>query len=235
MGAGSLVIVGGSFDLDEAYRMAVHAGDVLRAHRRVAELGEALEGCGTVVGTTAKRTGYRTRARDIRELATTPIATDCLAGGPPPALVFGPERNGLSNRDLASCHHLAYVPTATRQPSLNLAQAVLVCLYEVHRARIVAASHASEPDVLRYEGGRATAGALEKTFRALEESLVEIGFLSAENPGHLMLALRAMLTRSEPSEREARIVRGIARQIRWYARGGREVAIGKRQRGQRLK
>jgi TrmH family RNA methyltransferase len=235
MGAGSLVIVGGSFDLDEAYRMAVHAGDVLRAHRRVGELAEALEGCGTVVGTTARRTGDRARARDIRELATTPIAKDCLAGGPPPALVFGPERNGLSNRDLVHCHHLAYVPTATRQPSLNLAQAVLVCLYEVHRARLAAAGHASDVGVRRNDGGRATAGALEKSFRALEESLVEIGFLSAETPGRSMLALRAMLTRSEPTEREARIVRGIARKIHWYASGGREVAMGKRQRGQRLK
>ena len=236
MGGGPLTIVGGSFDVEEARRMAVHAGDVLAERRQVGGLREALAGCGTVVGTTARRGAYRSRARDVREIAAMLARRTGEDAHARPALVFGCERSGLSNRDLAACHHLAYVPMATLQPSLNLAQAVLICLYEVYRARAAAADgKTAGVGAGPVSGERVTASALEDTFDALQEALIEIGFLPAENPAHLMFSLRAMLGRTEMSSRELRIMRGIARQIRWYARGGCEVAIEKRARGERLR
>ncbi len=235
MGGGPLTIVGGSFDVEEARRMAVHAGDVLAERRQVGALREALADCGTVVGTTTRGGAYRSRARDVREIAAMLARRTGEDAHARPALVFGCERSGLSNRDLAACHHLAYVPMATLQPSLNLAQAVLICLYEIYRARAAADGKSAGVRAGPASGERATANALEDAFDALQEALIEIGFLPAENPAHLMLSLRAMLGRTEMSSRELRIVRGIARQIRWYARGGREVAIEKRARGERLR
>jgi tRNA/rRNA methyltransferase len=65
--------------------------------------------------------------------------------------------------------------------------------------------------------------------------LLEIGFLSDDNPEHIMMSLRAILGRAALDERELRIVRGVVRQIAWFAQGGREVAIDKRSRGEKLK
>lgn len=231
MEGGRLVTVGGSFDHEQARVMAVHAVDVLEQRMVAASLRDAIAGCGVVVGTTARAGAYRDRTRDIRELAAL-----LLAGERPAALVFGPEDSGLANRDIAACHHLAFVATSDAYPSLNLSQAVLLCLYEVHRARLTAAGRQASPGQVERGGhAPADAAALEDTFDQLERALLEIGFLSTDNPEHIMMSLRGLLGRAALDERELRIVRGIVRQISWFAEGGREVALAKRERGEKLK
>ena len=84
-------------------------------------------------------------------------------------------------------------------------------------------------------GARADAAEVEGLYAALERSLLEIGFLSADNAQHIMMSLRAVFGRSGLDERELRILRGVARQISWFAGGGDEVARRKRERGEKLR
>lgn len=239
MGGGRLVTVACDFDVVEAHVMAVHAADVLAQRQQASTLREALAGCGVVVGTTARRGAYRRRARDLRALATELVErqTDADDGASRPlAWVFGPEDRGLSNQEIAACHHLATIDTAPEYPSLNLAQAVMVCLYELRMARLAA----GDPRALRRtaaSGGYAPAdaAALEAMYQDLADALVQIGFLPAERPDHIMASLRALIGRAHPDERELRILRGLARQIRWFADDGREVAAAKKAAGRRLR
>ncbi|MFP6627271.1 MAG: RNA methyltransferase [Deltaproteobacteria bacterium] len=233
MGGGCLVIVDGRFDLEQARRMAVHAADVLEARLEVDTLREAIEGTSVVVGTTARGGAYRCRSTDIHELVKEIVG----GGGDDPswALVFGPEDTGLSNQEVAVCHHLAVVPTAKEYSSLNLSQAVLLCLYEVWRRRLACSADdpADRQGQPMFEA--ADAGAVDDMCVALEKALVEIGFLSPSNPHPVMAALRSAFGRAHLDVRELSVLRGIARQISWFSLGGREIAHDKRSRGQRLR
>lgn len=106
-------------------RLAVHAGELLESVRRVESLAEAVADCSWVVGTTMRRVEGRRRLR--------PDEVAERAPGERVALVFGDERSGLTNEDLAQCHDLSTIPASDEQPSLNLAQAVLVYAYELWR------------------------------------------------------------------------------------------------------
>lgn len=231
MGGGSLVTVRGDYDREQARRMAVHAADVLHSSEQADTLQQALCGCGTVVGTTAHSGPYRSRAVDIQEIARELVAGRRLDERPF-AFVFGPEDRGLSNKEVALCHRLATIPASNAYVSLNLSQAVMICLYEVRCARAEWAGSATAGV------GRtlpADAAALEGAYAALEEALLAIGFLSEENPAHIMATIRSLVGRSVPDEREVKVLRGLARQILWFADGGREVAVGKRERGKKLR
>jgi len=229
MAAGDLWVVEPAFDPETARRAAAHARDVLDARHVATSIEEALAGCGLVVGTTARRGAYRSRTRDIREVAAE-IAAAEQSGKAVPALVFGPEDTGLTNRDIACCHVLASIPTDAGYPSLNLAQAAVISLYECFRARSIAVSEATAkiPE-------RADAGEIEAMYGALGQALLGIGFLSAENPEHIMLTLRGLLGRAGLDERELRVLRGLARQILWFAEGGHEVARRKKELGRKLR
>src|SRR6185436_19178723 len=115
-----------------------------------------------------------------------------------------------------------------------LAQAAVVCLYEVLRARVAPADAAAE-SANDPAGTRADAAEVEDMYAALERSLLEIGFLSADNARHVMMSLRDVFGRAGIDERELRILRGVARQISWFAGGGHEVARRKRERGEKLR
>src|SRR6185436_8917826 len=106
-------------------RLAVHAGELLESVRRVDSLSEAVADCSWVVGTTMRRIEGR------RRLLPQGVAE--RARGEKLGLVFGDERSGLTNEDLAQCHDVSSIPASDEQPSLNLAQAVLVYAYELAR------------------------------------------------------------------------------------------------------
>ncbi len=242
MGGGDLVTVGGSYDHEQARRMAVHAAEVLESCERTETLEQALGGCGRVIGTTAHGGPYRTRVAGIRAVARE------LVGGasredPPVAFVFGREDRGLSNREVALCHSLATIPSSGLYASLNLAQAVMICLYEVRIAGLEHAAVEAGSRTHAASGGAAGSSAgvpadaadLEAAYSALEEALLAIGFLSEDNPVHMMATIRALLGRSVPDRREVNVLRGLARQILWFAGEGRTVAAGKRERGEKLR
>lgn len=185
--------------------MAVHAADVLAARRVFPNLAAAVADCGLVVGTTAHAGPYRQAARTPRAAAHELVAA---AAGQRVALVFGPEDHGLSNDDLKHCPQVLTIPTAAAYTSLNLAQAVLVCCYELFLA--TAQPVAATPP-------RVTADQSARLFIHLEAALQRIGFLKADSGEHIMYSLRRMLGTLAMDERDLRIWLGIARQIEWYA------------------
>lgn len=211
MGLGELVIVRRQA-LRQAWvrAMAAHAGEVVDAMRQCATLAEAVADCALVVGTTCRSGGYRETLHTPRDLAPHMVAR---ARRQRVAVVFGPEDHGLRNADLALCHQLIVIPTAPEYASLNLAQAVMVCAYELFltaQARPVA----DAPRPL------APSANVEQAFERLRSALLAIGFLHPENPDHIMFALRRLFGRTGLEQREVRILLGMARQIEWYARGG---------------
>jgi len=117
-----------NLDMLEARKMAVHATSILEAGREYDSLAAATADCGLVIGTSARPGLYRQHAQSPRACARALL--DAAAAGPV-AYVFGREDKGLSNDELALCAHIVQIPTTTTYASLNLAQAVLICCYEL--------------------------------------------------------------------------------------------------------
>jgi TrmH family RNA methyltransferase len=167
MGLRDLVLVSPSeqLDLDEARMMAVAADGILASRREVATLDEAVGDCGLVMGTTARAGLYRAHCRTPREWA--PLIVQAVATGKV-ALVFGRENSGLTNEELAICTNLIQIPSSPDYPSLNLAQSVMVCCYEVF-----VASGAFVP--LEEMSAVCPTATREQMFRMWREMLLEIG------------------------------------------------------------
>lgn len=196
--------------------MAVHAEDVLSRVRRCDSLAKAVADCALVVGTTCRGGLYRAAAEPVRQAAPRIVSAASVNRV---ALVFGPEDHGLSNEDLKHCLQLVVIPSDPGYPSLNLAQAVMVCGYELFLA---ANSTAARAPVL------APAEQVERMFQHLQSAFLSIGFLHRDNPDHIMFALRRLLGRAQMEERDVSILLGLARQIEWFSREGwRRVAAGR--------
>ena len=122
-------------DLGPARRLAVHAEEVLDGARRADTLEEAVADCVWVVGTSSRKVEGK------RRLSPRAVGEELVARAAqgPVAVVFGDERSGLTNAEVERCHDLSAVPTDPSQPSINLAQAVLLYAYEVRMASLAAA------------------------------------------------------------------------------------------------
>lgn len=197
-----------------AHALAAHAVDVLEAARTVASLPEAVADCGLVVGTTARGGPYRARRLSPREIAPEILGR---ADRQRVALVFGPEDHGLTNEDLKACHRVVAIPASPVYPSLNLAQAVIICAYELYLA-------AGEGQVADEAPEAARADRLQFLCERLQTAFLKIGFLQAENPDHIMFAVRQLFGRAALDEREVRIFLALARQIEWFGTSGWKAA-----------
>ncbi|HKA31698.1 MAG TPA: RNA methyltransferase [Candidatus Binatia bacterium] len=224
-GARDLAVVGGGrTESFLARSMAAHAREVLKSARRFATLRDAVADCGLVVGTTCRGGLYREHSLPPREMAP---AIAAAARNAKCALVFGPEDHGLSNEDLKHCQRLITIPTDPEYPSLNLAQAATVCLYEIFLASLGA--DAGE-DI-----ERAPAEDVERLFDKMKTSLLEIGYLDPQNPEHILLAFRRIFGRSGLEEKDVRILIGLFRQIDWYSREGWKIAEEKKRKGLKIR
>jgi tRNA/rRNA methyltransferase len=216
MGINDLALVNPSqLCRNAADTMAVHARDVLDMMQVHSSLRAAVADCGLVVGTTCRPGLYRDGALTLRALAPHILAA---ATANRVALVFGPEDSGLSNDDLRLCHRLVTIPTDPGYTSLNVAQAALLCCYEVFIAAQEEAAAPSRP--------LAMAERQELMYEKLKRALLKIGFLHGDNPDHIMFALRRILGRAGLEDRDVRILLGMARQIEWYASGGWRLPNG---------
>jgi tRNA/rRNA methyltransferase len=225
VGAHDLAIVGKARTQSFwAKAMAVHGRDVLGGSRCYESIRAAIADCTLVVGTTCRSGLYRSHSRAPREVAPE-IARAASQGKV--ALLFGPEDHGLSNKDLEHCQLLVTIPTHPEYPSLNVAQAAVICLYEVY---VAAMASAGEPSVKRAEAEH-----IERLFDIMRESLLKIGFLDSENPEHMLLALRRILGRAGLEDKDVRILTGMFRQIEWYADRGWKVVEEKEQRGVKIR
>ena len=207
MGLGRLVVVQPQdLDPERMTRMATGAAAHLLAGMQVHEdLAAALGPFQYVVGTTARRGGVRQELLSPRELAARLVD---LSLKNDIALLFGPENWGLTNEELAFCHALVTIPTASCS-SLNLAQAVMVLAYEIFVA--------AEPRP-RFEPRLANSRELESMYEMLKSTLVKINFISHQNPEHWMFNVRRLFARHGLRAREAQVIKGICRQIDWYTR-----------------
>src|SRR5947209_418336 len=116
----------------EARRMATHGLAVLDAARVVPDLGDAVSDCVFTLATSGLANGVVRQTFVGTPDEKLPALLDALDRGPV-ALVFGPEPHGLSNAEITRCHGLVHIPVDPTAPALNLAQAVAVCCYELHR------------------------------------------------------------------------------------------------------
>jgi tRNA/rRNA methyltransferase len=225
VGAGELAIVGRARTRSFwARAMAVHGREILSAAKSYATIREAIAECRLVVGTTCRSGLYRKHSQTPRQLAPQIVAA---AQTGKVALLFGPEDHGLSNKDLEHCQLLLTIPAHADYPSLNVAQAAVICLYELYLASLTDRENA--------EIKRADAEQIERLFDIMRNSLLKIGFLDSENPEHMLLAFRRIFGRAGLEEKDVRILTGMFRQIEWYAKEGWRVVRDKEQRGVKIR
>jgi tRNA/rRNA methyltransferase len=191
---------------EESYRLAKSGRAILDTARTYKSLKSALRGIRLLVGTTGKSGGYRTQVHSPRSMAPRILnhAEKQKVG-----ILFGPEDTGLIDDDLQLCQLLIRIPTQHKASSINLSQAVMVLSYELLLGNL---KH--EPaHVLKL----ASLEQIEAMYDQLEKALLHIGFLQPQNTKHMMFALRRMLGRAGLESADVGILRGIARQIGWYA------------------
>lgn len=201
MGFSDLVLVNPACRIDdEARARSSGALNILEGARVSDSLVDAVQGCGLVIGASARRRRLTWPELDPRECAASVVESGRTK---PVALVFGPERAGLKNAELDLCNALVYIPSNPDYSSLNLAMAVQVIAYELRLAQGLD----SKPD--DDESPPASAEDLEYFYEHLERVLLGSGFLNPENPRTLMRRLRRLFNRARLDENELNIMRGI--------------------------
>jgi len=213
MGQGELWLVRPrAFPHPDAVARASGAHDILDAAQVVDTTVAALAGCGLVLATTARERDQYFRVLDVRAAAGRALAA---AASAPVALLFGPERSGLTNEDLAYAHALLRIPTRGSYASLNLAMAVLLVCYELLRAGEAetgaqAAGGAAAPGVAPGAAPLAPPEDMQRLYAHLQTVLEEIDFRDRTQSGtHLMNRIRRFLQRAELDNNEVNILRGI--------------------------
>ncbi len=225
VGARELAIVGSARTQSFwARAMAAHGRDILGAAQCYPSIRAAIADCTLVVGTTCRAGLYRSHSQTPREVAPS-LASAARTGKV--ALLFGPEDHGLSNKDLEHCQQLIAIPTHPEYQSLNVAQAAVICLYEIYLASLAPA----QADGLE----RAKAEDIERLFDIMRNSLLKIGFLDSENPEHMLLAFRRIYGRAGLEDKDVRILTGMFRQIEWFANQGWKVVEDKEKKGIKIR
>jgi tRNA/rRNA methyltransferase len=225
MGLSRLVLVKPQCDRlsVEARLMAVHAADVLEAAQEVATLPEALQGCQKAIATTGRDRALTTQFPLEPPAIVLPwLLTDATDA----ALIFGREDRGLTNEELYYAQRLIRIPSSDLYPSLNLAQAVAICCYELRLAVARdAAENQNQPSDL------ASLDALEGYYQQLEALLLKIGYLHPHTALSRMEKLRQLYHRAYPTSTEVAMLRGVLRQMEWAIGQGKQPFLGDANRG----
>jgi tRNA/rRNA methyltransferase len=183
---------------------AVGAEKLLKNAVEYGSLAEAVRDATLVVGTTA--IGNRTPRHPVHLLksAASKIRRRMLSS--PVAVLFGSEKWGLSNEELSHCHWLLHVPVRREHRSMNLGQAVAVCLYEIARA-------AAPPS--RSEKPCATSETVERLTSTLLEALDKSGYLTARSEALAEEKLRRLLRRLDLTAADGEVLLGMVHKILW--------------------
>jgi len=192
-------------------RSAVKARGILAAAREYPGVAEAVSDCALVVGTTSL--GPRALAHPLRRLEYGGKLIAKKLASAPVALLFGSEKFGLSNEDVSYCHWLMRIPTREAHGSMNLGQAVAVCLYEIIRNP---AATKLKPETRRL----ADAGELERLTQRLEEVLDRSGYVHARVEGSTRMKIRRLVRRLNLNAHDAEVWMGMLRQILWKLKSG---------------
>lgn len=199
----------------EARKMAWRSLDILTKAATYPTLADALADCVRAVGFTARP------QRTVNRILTLPEAGPAIlehATRGPVGLVFGPENFGLSRTHLRHCQDIVRIPMRSKQPSLNLAQAVLLAGYEILLARFAGAGRSAAPTrIPPLPGKAATVPDILAVERALTEAIQDLGYGEVGRSGVATRTLRrwrALLDRAGLSVEDAQMFRGLAARIR---------------------
>ena len=185
-------------------RSAVNASEILKQAQEYNDVAKAIADCHLVIGTTAAQNReLQHLLYDVREAA--PLIRQHLISGKV-AILFGSEKRGLSNHDFSYCQWLMHIPTLDQHLSMNLGQAVAVCLYELSREQ-QAAPVAGTP--------AATAGELDLLTSALLESLQLSGYLKPRTGAVTQEKIRRLVRRLSLTGADAETLLGVFRQVTW--------------------
>ena len=195
-----------AYDPNKIEQVAHDTREIARAIEHYDTLEAAVADCVRVAGFTARR-----RASKWRLVEPRAAADDLLASAEhgPVAVLFGREDAGLPNDALDLAHLRVTIPT-TEHASLNLAQAVLVALYELHTGAGDATRRLARP---RKHAGPPTAEQIERTFADAERALGALDFFRTRNAEYVMRTVRSLVFRAEPDGRELDLVRAIALEV----------------------
>ena len=194
-------------------RSAVGAASLLAQAEQYGSLAEAVADCSLVVGTTAA--GNRELHLPLKLLAEgAPLIRKRLRAGARVALLFGSEKRGLANDDLSHCHWLMHIPTRKEHVSMNLGQAVAVCLYELARGASASRNHGLNK-AAAIEDKLASAGQLERITTMLIDALRTSGYLGQQPVAAKEEKVRRMVRRLELSAKDAEVWLGMLRQMLW--------------------
>jgi TrmH family RNA methyltransferase len=209
-------------------KSAVGAPDLLREAKVYETLAEAVAHCTLVLGT-----GSLDRRRPLQTVLELPKAAaqvrQALDSSTAPdrnriALVFGSEKHGLTSDDLSWCHALVVIETCETQPSMNLGQAVAVCLYEISRTPNLEngnpISEATPPDPAKTkppvpDTENPTSGQLDRLASLIEETMEAVNYSTRGMRSANGDALRVLLRRLMPNEPDLRRMMGLFRRILW--------------------
>jgi tRNA/rRNA methyltransferase len=197
----------GIAQLPEAIALASGASDVLDRSQESPSLESAVEGCSLVLGLTSRDREFGPPALNWEQARG--LIKQTLGVGQQVAMVFGPERTGLDNHHLALCTHRVWLDANPDYPSLNLAQAIMVCAFTLREALNNGVDPLDSQSGIDYADPAAIAAMLEHWRSGLEA----IGYLDPANPKKLMPRLQALFTRSRLQKEEIDLLRGIAKQM----------------------
>ena len=224
-GLGPLRLVAPRYENHKEVMIFGHnAEDVLAGMTVYDDLPAASRGCHRVVGFTGRQrfrrelTPLRSFAQDwVGEMLRLQAEGASAPEAPDTALVFGNERDGLTNLELDHCNDLVWIPSSPQHPSYNLAQAVLLAGYELFVARM-----AVDPSMPRVEPRQtrrpppsqlATSDEIEDVYRHLQTAFLAIDHGRPHTIKPLMRAYREVFARARLYRREAKLLRGLARKI----------------------
>ena len=191
-------------------RSAMGAAPLLARAEEFKTVADAVADCALVVGTTAL--GSRELHHPLRRLEYGARLLRTSLAAAPVALLFGSEKFGLANDDISHCHWLVRIPTREEHGSMNLGQAVAVCLYEIARRAV-----AARPKPIQL----ATADENERLTALLLATLAESGYLNPRVSASTENKTRRMIRRMNLNPRDVDVWTGIYRQILWKLRAGK--------------
>jgi tRNA/rRNA methyltransferase/tRNA (cytidine32/uridine32-2'-O)-methyltransferase len=194
------------YDVTRIELVAHDTRDIAERIRHFDTLDEALADCVTVAAFTARRRAAKRRITTPREMATALLESAVLG---PVALLFGREDSGLPNDALDRVQSIVTIPT-TEHKSLNLAQAVLIALYELHLAAPDASRILAPP---RKDARPSTNAEYEQYFDDVERALQEIDFFRTRNPELILRTIRSLAFRASPDAREMQLLRAMALEV----------------------
>jgi TrmH family RNA methyltransferase len=191
-------------------KSAVGAAALLKNAEQYSSVGDAVADCSLVVATTAAR--RRNLQHQVRRLEDGARLIRRRLKSNRVAILFGSEKSGLSNEEMSHADWLMRIPTSQQNISMNLGQAVAVCLYELIRD----AKAASEPEKL----ARASAGDIERIAAMLLDALHASGYVGRRRVADIDARMRRLVKRLHVPARDTVLWFGILHQIVWKLRKG---------------